>query len=88
VPGTSVTVEDTATGGAIVFVTTGDVGELRARAGKWGVMVQTPATKSVDNIDRGARVVFAAKPEQVGALQSELRMHAQHLAGGTCQMAM
>lgn len=31
VPGTSVTVEDTDTGAALVFVTTGDVGELRKR---------------------------------------------------------
>ena len=33
VPGTSVTVEDTPTGAALVFVTTGDVGEVRRRAG-------------------------------------------------------
>src|SRR6187402_2762029 len=31
VPGTSVTVEDTATGAALVFVTTGDVAEVRRR---------------------------------------------------------
>ena len=31
VPGTSVTVEDTATGAALVFVTTGDAAELRRR---------------------------------------------------------
>src|SRR5689334_455127 len=31
VPGTAVTVEDTPTGAAFVFVTTGDVGELRRR---------------------------------------------------------
>jgi hypothetical protein len=31
VPGTSVTVEDTSTGAAMVFVTTGDVSELRRR---------------------------------------------------------
>jgi hypothetical protein len=31
VPGTSVTVEDTSTGAAMVFVTTGDVSELRKR---------------------------------------------------------
>ncbi len=33
VPGTSVAVEDTATGAAFVFVTTSDVGELRKRVG-------------------------------------------------------
>lgn len=96
-PGTSVTVEDTATGAALVFVTTGDAKDLQARAwaavmaGKpamWVEMVQTESTKTVENITGGARVAFAAKPEQVGALQSELRMHAKHLASGTCKMAM
>lgn len=33
IPGTSVTVEDTDTGAALVFVTTGDVADLRKRAG-------------------------------------------------------
>src|SRR5688572_28737173 len=32
VPGTSVTVEDTDTGAALVFVTTGDIAEVRRRA--------------------------------------------------------
>lgn len=35
VAGTSVTVEDTATGAALVFVTTGDVAELRRRIAAW-----------------------------------------------------
>jgi galactitol-specific phosphotransferase system IIB component len=35
VGGTSVTVEDTAVGGALVFVTTGDAAELRARVRAW-----------------------------------------------------
>ncbi|HTR51698.1 MAG TPA: hypothetical protein VMJ10_13375 [Kofleriaceae bacterium] len=85
VPATSVTVEDTATGGALVFVTTGDVAELRARCAKFAMV---HADRSVENIDRGARVVDSAKRADVGALQSELRMHAEHLANGSCQMVM
>lgn len=38
VPGTSVTVEDTDTGAALVFVTTGDVAELRKRVAAMGSM--------------------------------------------------
>lgn len=34
-PGTSVTVEETTTGGALVFVTTGDVAVLREHIGAW-----------------------------------------------------
>jgi len=85
VPGTSVTVEDTPTGGALVFVTTGDVADLRARCAKFAMV---HADRSIENIDRGARVVYSAQPADVGALQSELRMHAEHLASGSCKMAM
>jgi len=88
VSGTSVTVEDTPTGAALVFVTTGDVKDLQARTAAFPSMVQTESTKTVENIANGARIVYAAKPEQVAALQSELRMHAHHLAGGTCKMDM
>jgi hypothetical protein len=83
VPGTSVTVEDTPTGGALVFVTTGNADELRARADKFAMV---HADKTVEPIDHGARVVYSAQPDGVAALQSELRMHAQHLASGSCQM--
>lgn len=38
VPGTSVTVEDTNSGAALVFVTTGDAGELRKRAAAMAAM--------------------------------------------------
>jgi len=102
VPGTSVTVEDTSTGAAFVFVTTGDVVEVRKRATalaamhvahdggamEMGMMISTTSTAAASDIDNGARVTFTAKPEDVGGLQSELRMHAQHLAGGTCEMKM
>lgn len=38
VPGTSVAAEDTATGGALVFVTTGDVAEVRKRVAAMAAM--------------------------------------------------
>jgi hypothetical protein len=101
VPGTSLTVEDTATGAALVFVTTGDAAELGKRAAAFAAMhnqhdgpadalgmmfPQTWKASAVD-IDGGARVEFeAATPDEAGALQSELRMHAQHLTGGSCKM--
>jgi hypothetical protein len=112
VPGTSVAVEDTTDGAALVFVTTGDVAKVRVRArflaldhsrreldaqaGKpasegdsLSAMISTHATAEASDIDHGARVVFkAVKPDDAGALQSELRMHVQHLAGGTCKMVM
>ncbi len=134
VAGTSVTVEDTDTGAAFVFVTTGDVGAVRTRAralaeahnahhakmepgaaaephaahgagapaGKgMGTMIGAHSTAAASDIDGGARVAFTAvdpapaaptappagaSPSGPAALQSELRMHAQHLAAGTCEM--
>ncbi|NVB82378.1 MAG: hypothetical protein HOV81_28625 [Kofleriaceae bacterium] len=101
VPGTSLTVEDTAGGAALVFVTTGDAAELSKRANAFAEMhnkhdgpadamgmmfPQTWKAKAVD-IEGGARVELEpAKPEDAGALQSELRMHAHHLTGGSCKM--
>jgi hypothetical protein len=102
VPGTSVTVEDTDKGAALVFVTTGDVTAVRThakaladaitkhdQASAFASMLATPATADAADADHGARVTLAAqKPDDVSALQSELRMHAQHLASGSCKMAM
>jgi hypothetical protein len=134
VAGTSVTVEDAANGAALVFVTTGDVAEVRKRvatlaamhnehhsamgplpdgtdaggghaghdahahhggaggggggahAGHAGGMIGVHSKATAADIDGGAKVTFVANGGDVGKLQSELRMHAQHLAGGTCQM--
>lgn len=142
VPGTSVTVEDTNDGAALVFVTTGDAAAVRKRAtalaemhtshhaamghpgmtdndlvapntpkhdmhamhdagsdahaghemksgGPMGTMIATHSSATVAEIPNGARVVFAAGDAgSVAKLQSELRMHAVHLANGTCEMAM
>jgi hypothetical protein len=101
VPGTSLSVEDTAAGAALVFVTTGDAGAVRARAaafadmhnkhegpsGSLGMMFPATSTAAEKDIDGGARVELSAKnPDDVGKLQGELRMHAGHLTGGSCEM--
>ena len=131
VPGTSVTVEDAANGAALVFVTTGDIGELRRRAsamakahndhhaamgplpdgndtggghaghdmaghdmaghgshggGQAGTMINIHSKATASEIDGGAKVLFVCGAADVGKLQSELRMHAQHLGTGTCAM--
>lgn len=144
VPGTSVSVEDTNTGAALVFVTTSDVAELRKRVAAMaqmhndhhgamgplpdgtgaagahaghdmsghaghdmgsgsaaqghaghdmgghgghagGMMGVHSKAESVD-VDTGAKLVFTAAPADVAKLQGEMRMHAQHLSGGTCAM--
>lgn len=136
VAGTSVTVEDTDRGAALVFVTTGDVAEVRKRvaamatmhndqhaamgplptgdetgggghaghdmggdmggmahgegggehAGHAGGMVTVHSRASVEEIDGGARLVFASMPGDVAGIQTELREHARHLSTGTCAM--
>lgn len=101
VPGTSLTVEDTATGAALVFVTTGDPLAVRARAAKlaemhnqrdgdataMGMMFSPGSTATATEAEGGARVEFAAaQPDGIAAVQKELRGHATHMAGGTCEM--
>ncbi len=143
VPGTSVTVEDTATGAALVFVTTGDVAEVRRRvaslaqthndhhgamgplpdgsggggheghaghgghaghdmggggghaghhmgggkhAGHAGGMIGVHSKAAASDVESGAKVTFVVSGGDVAKIQSELRMHAQHLSSGTCAM--
>ena len=136
VPGTSVTVEDADDGAALVFVTTGDVTELRKRvsamatmhnehhsamgplpdgksggheghdmsghaghdmsghgsadtskhAGHAGGMIGIHSKAAASDIDKGAKLSFVAGGADVGKLQSELRVHAQHLGTGSCAM--
>lgn len=137
VPGTSVTVEDTDTGAALVFVTTGDVAELRRRvaemasmhndehgkmgplptgtetaahdhsahaghgdhaghgggdaaggehAGHAGGMISVHSKAEASDIDGGARLAFVVSAADVGKMQEELRMHAQHMSSGSCEM--
>ena len=98
VPGTSLTVEDTATGAALVFVTTGDAAELSKRAAAFaamhnqhdgpadamGMMFPQSWKATAQDIQGGARVEFAGDDPAV--VQSQLRMHAGHLASGSCAM--
>jgi hypothetical protein len=98
VPGTSVTVEDTSDGAALVFVTTGDAGAVQAAADAFVTAHQAPADASfaamvakdagvtAQRITGGAKLVFTGGDP--AALQSELRMHAGHLSAGSCAMAM
>lgn len=103
VPGTSVTVEDSTDGAALVFVTTGSADEVRTRAkaladahnghsaspSSLAGMLAVDANATASDVTGGARVAFAAAgPEGAPKIQSELRMHAQHLSAGTCKMAM
>jgi hypothetical protein len=88
-----VSVEDTATGAALVFVTTGDAVELRRRVAQMATahndnhgMVGVHSQATASDIDGGSKLAFVASGADVGKLQSELRMHAQHLSGGTCTM--
>lgn len=98
VPGTSLTVEDTNDGAALVFVTTGDATDVQARADAFAAqhasatgdtfaaMVAKSATVKSERIDHGAKLVFTGG--DAAAIQSELRMHAGHLSTGSCSMAM
>jgi hypothetical protein len=101
VPGTSLSVEDTEAGAALVFVTTGDPLAVRSRAAAlaemhtkhdgpssaMGMMFPKATTATAMEVQGGARVEFAAAtPDQVSAVQKELRMHASHLTGGNCEM--
>jgi hypothetical protein len=82
-------------------VTTGDAAAVRGRAtalaamhnersgpsSAMGMMFSASSIATAKDIDAGARVEFVAKaPADAGKLQGELRMHAGHLTGGTCEM--
>ena len=101
VAGTSISVEDTATGAALVFVTTGDPLAVRARAAKFaemhtkrdgaasamGMMFPAAWKATATEVEGGARVEFAAaEPDGAAALQKELRMHAGMFRPGSCEM--
>jgi hypothetical protein len=54
-----------------------------------GMMIGTKSTSVVEEVPTGSRVVFTpASPDDVAALQNELRMHASHLQPGSCEMKM
>ena len=102
--GTSVSEEDTTNGGALVFVTSpASLDGVRKAAAtlaqmhdqhsgppdQMGMMIGTKSTSVVEDVATGSRVVFTpASPDDVAALQNELRMHASHLQPGSCEMKM
>jgi len=145
VPGTSVNAEDTATGGALVFVTTGDAAEVRKRVDAMakmhnehhaamgalptgdepsgdmagmdhskmaggdmagmdhskmaggdmagmdhskmaGMMISVHSKAVAEDLVGGARLSVLAAPADVATLQGQLRMHAEHMASGSCPM--
>ncbi len=55
--------------------------------GHAGGMISVHSQVAAEDIDGGARLVFTAMPDDVGALQDELRQHAQHMSSGTCSMS-
>jgi len=98
VPGTSISADET----AWVFVTTGDVAEVRTRgnalatmhndrngeAGSMGLTIRTQAKAVASDIEGGVKVTFEPQdPATSAALGDELKMHAQHLGGASsCEM--
>ncbi len=98
VPGTSVTVEDTAEGPSLVFVTTGDVAGVRSRGAALaamhnnhngapmalGMMFSPGSKASTSEVEGGVRVTFTpTDPAKAAAVGNELRMHGAHLTGAT-----
>ena len=104
VPGTSISVEDSAQGPALVFVTTGDVAAVRTRGQAlatmhnahdgapeaMGMMFGAKSNASAADIEGGVRITFTpSDPATADAVGNELRMHAGHLAGASsCEMHM
>lgn len=102
VPGTSISVEDTPDGPAFVFVTTGDVAEVRTRGQAFatmhnerkgspeslGMMFSPKSTAKASDIDGGVRITFTpTAPATNAEVGDELRMHGGHLAGASsCKM--
>lgn len=101
VPGTSLSVEDTTDGVALIFVTTGDADAVRTRtatlaeahnkhdgpAGTLGMMFPPNSSARWTKVDGGARFELVANnPDDIAKLQGDIRMHAGHLTGGSCAM--
>ena len=60
--------------------------DMTKHAGHAGGMIGVHSKASVSEIEKGAKLLFVAGAADVGKLQSELRMHAQHLGTGSCKM--
>ena len=59
-----------------------DMGHAKHAGGMIGVHSKAAAS----DVDGGAKLSFVAGGNDVAKLQSELRMHAQHMSNGTCTM--
>ncbi|MEZ4403223.1 MAG: c-type cytochrome [Kofleriaceae bacterium] len=57
-----------------------------AHAGHAGGMIGVHSKAEASTIDGGARLTFVVSAADVGKIQSELRMHAEHMASGSCKM--
>ena len=60
--------------------------DMSKHAGHAGGMIGVHSKADAVDVDGGARLVLTAGAADVAKLQSELRMHAQHLSSGTCAM--
>ena len=49
-------------------------------------MIGVHAKATASDIEGGSRLVLTVAPSDVGKIQSELRSHVQHMAGGSCAM--
>jgi hypothetical protein len=63
------------------------MGHDHAAMGHAGGMINVHSKAEAQDIDGGSTLVFTVAPGDVNALRDELRMHAQHMAAGTCSMA-
>lgn len=97
VEGATVRAESTEGGAALVFTTTGDVQDLRARVARLAEMHnsmhgeggQLPSTARVEEIEGGARMVLTAtNPADTEALRSRVQVRADNARPGVCPMRM
>jgi hypothetical protein len=94
VPGTSVSVEDAGGGVALVFVTTGDVADVRRRAGemarmhndhhsKMGPLPAGAEVAGADGHDHGAMAAGGAHDHHASGPAEKAGSHAGHAAGAS-----
>ena len=60
--------------------------DMGGHAGHGGGMIGVHSRATASDIEGGAKLLFVSGAGDVAKLQGELRMHAQHLASGTCAM--
>ena len=94
VEGTTVELRDAEGGVALVFVTEGDVDDLRTRVDRMAethhqkMMPMADATVQVEDVNGGAQVVFKpAEPEQVDMMRLHIQKAAAELESGACPTA-